>query len=87
MSTQHETPEQAIEYVLTNLYQDQRTQLIANMQNDTTEIGQAFHQFITSQNSTAQSSSNAPQKNFNIGKLRNQLLSAKSDSLVNALKL
>ena len=59
MSIQHETPEQAIKYVLTNLYQDQRTQLIANMQNDTTEIGQAFHQFITSQNSTTQSSSNA----------------------------
>jgi len=64
MSTQHETPEQAIEYVLTNLYQDGRAQVVQSMQHDQSEIGQAFPEFMASQDLTAQSSSYAQKSLF-----------------------
>jgi hypothetical protein len=48
MSTQNETPEQAIKYVLTNLYQDGRAQVVQSMQHDQSEIGQAFREFMAS---------------------------------------
>jgi len=64
MNTQHETPEQAIEYVLTNLYQDGRAQVVQSMQHDQSEIGQAFPEFMASQDLTAQSSSYAQKSLF-----------------------